>query len=85
VKSVEQFVSNKITYNSIVMQSFSEHCMLTSLLNCNRLILMNTFLLRSGASTEIFVSFLSFYAEENEGDLVNLKFVNFLTVERQFS
>jgi hypothetical protein len=72
VKSVKQFVSNKIIYNLVVMQF---------LLNCNFLVLVNTSLLRSGAPAEIFVSF---YIEENEGDLVNLKFLNFLTVGRQF-
>jgi len=45
---------------------------------------MNTFSLRTGTSTEMFVSFVSFYIEENKGDLVHSKFGNFSTEERQF-
>jgi hypothetical protein len=66
------------------MQSLSEIFMLTFLLICNFLVLVNTFLLRSGASTEIFVLFLSFYIEENKSELVHSKFGNFLTEKRQF-
>jgi len=66
------------------MQSLGENCMLTSLLISNFLVLVNTFLLRSGASTEIFISFFSLYIEENKGDLDHSKFGNFLTEERQF-
>jgi hypothetical protein len=66
------------------MQSLSENFTLTSFLVCNFLVLVNTFLLRSGASTEIFISFLSFYIEENKGDLVHSKFGNFSTEALQF-
>jgi hypothetical protein len=66
------------------MKSLSENCVLNSLLICNFLLLVNTFLLRSCASIEILVSFLSFYIEENKGDLVHSKFGHFSTEERQF-
>jgi len=66
------------------MQSLSEYFMLTSSLIFNLLVLVNAFLLRSGASTEIFVSFLSFYIEGNKGDLAHSKFGIFSTEERQF-
>jgi hypothetical protein len=58
--------------------------LLTSLLIFNFLVLVHTFLLRSGASTEIFISFFSFYIEGNKGDLDHSKFGNFSTEEHQF-
>ena len=66
------------------MQSLNEHFMLASLSICNFLVLVNTFSLRSGASTLIFVSFIRLYIEENKGDLVHSKFGNFSTEECEF-
>jgi hypothetical protein len=66
------------------MQSLSEDFMLISLLICNFLVLVNTFLLRSDASTDIFVRILSFYIEENKSELFHSKFGNFSTEEHQF-
>lgn len=66
------------------MQSLSENCVLTFFLIFNFLVLVNTFLLRSDASTEMFVSFWSFYIEENKGELVYSKFDNFSPEELQF-